>query len=70
MIIDLKTHPMYNAVVVSQALEILEEKGMTVDKLKDMREAQLLLGLDDLASHAWYDTLDHAIDIMTKPLSK
>lgn len=58
----------YNVAVVSAALTLLESPGMTVDKLRQMREDQIRVGFADETDQMYYDVILTAIEIMTRPL--
>lgn len=58
----------YNIKVVNAALGLLEQPGMTVERLRSMREEEARSGLKDKVSEMYYDVLLTAIEIMTRPL--
>jgi len=62
MMIDLKSLPQYHTVTSRMAQELLAE-NIPLQQLIEMKEAQSLLGTDDLVAHAWVDSLDQAIEI-------
>lgn len=61
MMVDLKSLPQYHTAVSRMAKEILAE-NIPLQQLIEMREAQSLLGTDDLVAHAWVDAIDQAIE--------
>ena len=63
MMIDLKSLPQYHTATSRMAQELLAE-NIPLQQLIEMKEAQSLLGTDDLVAHAWVDALDQAIQII------
>ena len=61
MMVDLKSLPQYHTTVFRMAKELLAE-NIPLQQLIEMREAQSLLGTDDLVAHAWVDAIDQAIE--------
>jgi len=64
----MKKEQKYNIRVVNAALVLLEQPGMTLERLRAMREDEALTGLKDEVSEMYYDVLLTAIEIMTRPL--
>ncbi len=59
----------YNVAVVKAALDLIERPGMTVNKLRDLREAEIRgCGREDELDQMYYDVLVAAIDLMERPL--
>ena len=59
----------YNVAVVAGALQLVESPGMTIEKLRDLREAELQSGgIKDEVGRMYYDVLLAAIDLMERPL--
>lgn len=63
MLVDLKSLPQYHTATSRMAQELLDD-NIPLQQLIEMREAQSLLGTDDLIAHAWVDALDRAIEII------
>lgn len=61
--IDLKSLPQYHTATSRMAQELLAE-NIPLQQLIEMKEAQSLLGADDLVAHAWVDALDQAIELI------
>jgi hypothetical protein len=64
----MKKEQKYNIRVVNAALVLLEQPGMTLERLRSMREDEARSGLKDEVSEMYYDVLLTAIEIMTRPL--
>ena len=65
MMVDLKALPQYHAATSRMAQELLAE-SVPLQQLIEMKEAQSLLGTDDLIAHAWVDALNQAIEILQR----
>jgi len=59
----------YNVAVVAAALQLIESPGMSAEKLRNLRDAELLSGrIQDEVDQMYYDSLMAAIEIMERPL--
>lgn len=59
----------HNVTVVTAALDLLNRSGMTVDKLRAMREDFIGAGgIADEIDQLHYDSILAAIEIMSRPL--
>jgi|LauGreDrversion4_2_1035121.scaffolds.fasta_scaffold46678_11 hypothetical protein len=59
----------YNVAVTAAALQLIESPGMTTEKLRNLREAELQSGgIQDEVDRMYYDALMAAIEIMERPL--
>jgi hypothetical protein len=58
----------YNVAVVVAALSLLDTPGMTIDRLRELREDQVRLGFDSKADEGYYDAILTAIEMMERPL--
>ena len=58
----------YNAAVVVAALSLLDTPGMSIDKLRQIREDQIRFGIHDEVDQGYYDSILTAIEIMERPL--
>lgn len=59
----------YNRIVVTAALDLLERPGMTIDKLRTMREDFIKSGgPSDELDQMYYDAILAAIEMMTRPM--
>jgi hypothetical protein len=59
----------YNIAVVAGALSLLQSPGMSVDKLRDLREAEIQsAGAQDEIDRMYYDAIITAIEMMERPM--
>jgi hypothetical protein len=59
----------YNVAVVKAALDLVEARGMTVEKLRNLRDDAIKLEMiHDEVGQMYYDALMAAIEIMERPL--
>ena len=58
----------YNILVTAAAIELLESSGMTLSKLRGLREDQIQIGFHTEVDQMYYDVLMAAIDLMERPL--
>ena len=65
----MKNNLKYNVAVVKAALDLIESPGMTVERLRDLREAAIRgCGREDELDQMYYDVLMSAIELMERPL--
>lgn len=59
----------YNVALVKAALELIESRGMTIEKLRNLRDDAIKLEMvHDEVGQMYYDALVAAIEIMERPL--
>jgi hypothetical protein len=58
----------YNMTVAQAALNLIESPGMTVNRLRDLREDQIRIGFRSKVDQLYYDVVMAAIDLMERPL--
>jgi len=58
----------YNVAVVAAALQLIESPGMTVGKLRTLREFEIYNGIKDDVDQMYYDSILAAIEMMERPL--
>lgn len=59
----------YNIAVVTAAVGLLQSPGMSVHKLRDLREAELRRGDDqDEIDRMYYDAIIAAIEMLERPM--
>jgi hypothetical protein len=57
-----------NIAVVAGALQLLSSSGMTVEKLRTLREFEIYNGIKDDVDQMYYDSILAAIEMMERPL--
>ena len=59
----------HNIAVVAAALDLMNSPGMTVDRLRTLREDFISTGgATDEVDQAYYDAILAAIEMMTRPM--
>jgi len=58
----------YNVTVAQAAINLIESPGMTVNRLRDLREDQIRIGFRSKVDQLYYDVVMAAIDLMERPL--
>ena len=58
----------YNVLITKAALDLLESRGMTVEKLREMREKEVARGIKSETDQMYYDVILAAIELMTRPM--
>lgn len=59
----------YNVAVTAAALELIESRGMTTEKLRNLRDDAIKCEMiHDEVGQMYYDSLMAAIEIMERPL--